>query len=564
MVRVKVSEHARSATLKKREAQDKIVALAAQGVPMYIACKQVGRSVQRYYEWRCEDANFARRVDLARMRAKDKTLPGTDFVEFRQTYFDRPTPVHHLRMIEAYERAQPDTLTMILGHPESAKTSVLTDRICYQLGPVDPNFRIAVITEGQDLARKIVGHVASRMTDTSQYAAFIESYGPFKAPDREQAKPWNSDFLTVLMSRNDEKEPSLEARGAGSTLYGGRYDEIHMDDIQSDRNIAQTPQLLRYIRQTVLTRPAKGKGKTFVNGSRVGVGDIYEVMQDEGMVDNLVLIPALTEWLDRDDHYRVGPKGVELVEGCPEVSQWPEYWSMLDLAKRRRKVGEEVWTRTYMQRTVYQGSATFTEAMLDEAKDRDRIAGARAGTNVICTVDPAFDTGVCAFMALGWTGSKLYIIDVLGRTDITRYEDIYAQMAAWSAAYRPSHWIVEQNNFQRGLKQDDRVRDLESKFRFSTEAHQTSRNKNDPVLGVAAMASAFVDGEVSIPWGDESTIGAMGPLVDELRSWRPIKKGITQDRVMALWFGWLWWESQRQVQAGDLRLWRPTWMRSAS
>ena len=377
-------------------------------------------------------------------------------------------------------------------------------------------------------------------------------------------------MLTELKSTNDEKEPSLEARGAGSRLYGGRYKKVIPDDIQSDNNLSATPQLMRYIRQTVLTRPQKGVGSTIFFGSRVGAGDVYEAMIDEGMVDRLVTIPALTSWVDRRDHFWVDAEGkVQLVPDCPEVSQWPGYWSMLDLAKRRKLVGEEVWQRTYMQRSWVEAGGAFTQEMLQAAKDLDRGLGRNGmGLDVICTVDPALDTGVCAFICLAYASDRLWVIDLLERRDISRYEDIYHQVNAWCAQYRPSVWVVEQNNFQKGLHQDDRMKALEQKYRFRTVPHQTSRNKNDPVMGVAAMASAFADQEIRLPWGDEESIKQSQLLLDELRLWRPKTKAVRQDLVMALWFGWLYWEQERRLLASRMGpkrpLRRPSWIRRAS
>lgn len=470
-------------------------------------------------------------------------------------------------MVEAVERAEPDSVTMILAFPEAAKTTLMTDRVCYVLGAVDPDFRFAVISEGRDLARKIVGHVASRMTDEESFGGFIRRYGPFRAGDRSvSARGWNADWLQVLAARRDEKEPSLEARGWGSKLYGGRYEEILLDDIQSSESLNQTPQMLRYIRQTVLTRPAAGVGRTVYVGSRVGVGDVPESMLDEGMVDTLVEIPALGRWLDRDEHFFVDRQNrVQLVPGCPEVSSWPEHWPMLRLASRRRKVGEEIWARTYMQRRVAEAGASFTEEMIEGTKDRSRGLGPKVqGVGRIMSVDPALDSGVAAFGMFAYSSSSLVLLDLLERTDIHRYEDIFEQVAAWAMVYRPDVVVVEQNNFQKGLHQDDRMRALAARFGFEPVPHQTSRNKNDPVMGVKMMASAFVDRQLSLPWGDDDAVHRVGVFCDELRNWRP-KSKVKQNLVMVTWFAWLYWEQVRQGMGLVLPdVWAPSWARSGS
>src|SRR5438105_358585 len=181
----------------------------------YEAIRHLGRRPQTYETWRKEDRDWADRVTQIRTRGRyePKMLA---FADFRQTYFNRSTPPHHARMTEAYERAKPGSITMVLGWPMCAKTSVLCDRTNYILGPVDPSYRIAVISEGRDLATKIVGQVAQRMTDEAMFGPYISAFGPFRGPDRA----WNANYIRILGSAIDEKEASLEARGAGSTLYG--------------------------------------------------------------------------------------------------------------------------------------------------------------------------------------------------------------------------------------------------------------------------------------------------------------------------------------------------------
>lgn len=570
----KRSPNARSA--KKSDDKAKLLAYATEGMSAAEACRLLGRPITTYERWRQEDPPWASRVSavLLRNRQARKGIAhgeaGIEFVEFRRVFFGHDTAPHHYRMIEAIERAEPDTITMILAFPEAAKTALMTDRVCYRLGAVDPNLRHCVISEGQDLARKIVGHVATRMTDEMQYLPYITAYGPFRSPERgTTTRPWNADYLQVLGASNDEKEPSLEARGWGSKLYGGRYDEMILDDMQSSESLNQTPQMLRYIRQTVLTRPAKGVGKTIYVGSRVGPNDLPETLIEEGMIDTLVTIPALERWLPRDEHFYVTKDNkVHLAPDCPEISTWADYWSMHQLAVRRKKVGEEIWARTYMQQRVVSEGASFTEEMIQKVKDPDRGLGlpkaGGLGTAKIMSIDPAFDSGVCAFAAAAYSANRLWLIDMLGRTDIHRYEDIYDQVATWAMRYRPDVVVLEQNAFQKGLHQDDRMIALSAKFGFEIVAHQTSRNKNDPVIGVKMMASAFIDDELSVPWGDDAAVGAMGPLLDELRNWRPKIKQLKQDRVMALWFIWLYWEQARQQM--NLILpdqFAPSWARGA-
>lgn len=101
---------------------------------------------------------------------------------------------------------------------------------------------------------------------------------------------------------------------------------------------------------------------------------------------------------------------------------------------------------------------------------------------------------------------------------------------------------------------------------FRIIPHTTSRNKSDPVMGVASMAGSFIRGEVSIPNGNAYVQDRFQPLQHQLRSWRPNVSGkmLTQDTVMALWFGWRRWMDFKKVDLGaaNWRMsalpWKPT------
>lgn len=547
------------ANLKKAEVKTRLLAAAAVHRDVDAATKALSVSSDHLVALQAEDPEWYDR--LVAVAAFDPAVV-EPFIDFRLRCFGHSTPPHHARIIKALEAARPGSISVILAYPQAGKTTLLTDWYCWKLA-FDPNFRIAVISEGQDLARKIIGHVATRMTDEMVAPEYLRSFGPFQSPDR--SKPWNADFLQVLRSSHNEKEPSLEARGANSRLYGGRYDKLVLDDIQSDNTAGDTKKLLRYIRQTVLTRPDDKKGSTSLVGSRVDSADIYRAMMDEEMVDHLVQIPALTQPVSADEHFRRykvnGQPVIEVNPDCPARPVW-ERTSLHELAVRRWQVKEEIWARTYMQAQVAGGGAVFAEDEVEACKDLKRGLGRNSlGMECIITMDPAFDTGVCAFMVLALDAGTMWIIDALERHDIHRYEDMYEQVGILAARYRPSTCIIERNNMQRGLITDDRMQSLGEKFRFEVIGHQSHRQKNDPVLGVNAMASSFIDREISIPWGDDDARSAMRPLCDELVAWRPRSK-IKQDSTMALWFGWIYWNDVRRTYSAPnvVRLHVPSWV----
>lgn len=553
----------------------RFLGLVADGMTTVEACRTVERTLSWYEKSREAHPDWARQVTDARLKAKDPSLAGIDFVQFRKTYFGYDTAPHHYRIVEGFELTKPGQLTVVLGFPGLGKTQTLTDYYSYLLAE-DPNNRICVISEGQQLSRNIIGQVSDRMTDEQRFPLYHARYGPFKQTawddkkreeeDRDPLKrAWTADYFKLLAADADQKDPSLASFGATSRIYGARFDYFVMDDIQSNETLVNTDKYLRSFRTSWSSRINLGQGqlgKMIAVGSRVGAGDIYEKLDDEGLIDNLITIPAMTAHVPRDEHFTIDAKGrIEVNPDCPAQPTW-EGMTLEHLAVLRRKAGEENWARTYMQDIVTDTAAVFTPEMMEQAKDQHRIIGpAPVGVDRWCAIDPALDTGMCAYMAAAIDSRRFYILDSLSVTDTRTYTDIYDRIRQWKVKYHPSLWVVEQNNFQKGMLQDDRLHT--AAHPANVLSHQTSgRTKNDNVMGVRMMANSFADGEIRIPWGDETTRNRMQPLVDELRRWRPNVKGavLQMDRVMTLWFLWMRWQAEREyMDRAELLLPRPSW-----
>ena len=526
---------------KKREAQDRVLALLAQGNSVSAACAQVGRRRETFYRWCEEEPWFKDRVAI--VRANDPETQ-TDFTTFRQTYFGRTTPAHQKKIIEVIESAEPRSINMILLPPGGGKTTVLEDWYNFILGE-NPNYRIAVISETRDLGRKILRNVANRMVDRELNPAYIDRYGPFKPPDRELNKPWNADVITHTQATSGERDYSMEVKGAGSSIYGSSFDCIILDDIQSIKSLSKTPMLLEYFRQTLFSRimRANTTGKVFIIGTRIGPGDFYEELLKDDIVTNLVRIPALDP--DGKSYF---PK--ETVRNGEEIG-----FSEEDLERVRKVVGEEAWSRQYMQEPKSKRGQTFTESMIDKCLDRDRGIDPYKvpGIYRIAALDPAL-AGHSVFRVASYEYDKLYLLDGKNEEGLARYEDMWDIIEQLTIKWRPQAWVIEGNAIQGGIAKSDRIIQMADRYGFSILTHQTGRNKQDDVIGVASMAGTFLRGELSIPYGDDEAQTSFNILIDELKAWRPDipTKLLRQDEVMCLWFLHLQWQRMRSNLASQI------------
>lgn len=528
----------------------------AAGYSVEDACALAGRSYSAYSKWR-QDPRFRVAVDEAKAARREPDKSPTSFRDFRKTYFGMDTYTHQALMVDALETVKPREIVMINIWPEAGKTTTVEDWICQQLA-LNPNLRITDVSESSGLCKKTVGRIKSRMTDSRNFGPYIAGYGPFYEDGQErEGKPWAKEYFTVAKADHDERDYSLEARAITSAAYGTRIDLLIVDDIQSRRNLAQTDTIYDHLRQTYFTRGRQMR--TVIIGTRIGTGDIYERMLDDGIIDRNITIPAIE------------PDGTIT---CPEL--WgvdrmmfdtDEEWMFAVQArvdKQRLIVGERAWAASYMQQPSFDGLSTFSEEMIESVKDPlRRVAPPELGEYVALSLDPALGGGN-ALTACVHEVAKLKILDQKIDYQFARMEDILVGIEDFAQRYHPNVVIIERDAFQKALVNDTRLAAIARRYGFQIVPHTTASAKADPILGVASMASAFILGEVSIPWQDDFTRRRLDGLVTQLRAWRPDVPArlLKQDAVMSLWFNWRYWMENRIARSGDDE-WRAGWNRTS-
>jgi hypothetical protein len=334
------------------------------------------------------------------------------------------------------------------------------------------------------------------------------------------------DYIRVWKADHDERDYSMEARGWRSTIAGTRTDLLLVDDIQSVRSLNRTDAMIEAFRQDMLTRPGK-EGRVVVVGTRVGQGDFYERIVEEEIVDKYICLPAM-----RDDE-----------------SLCPELWPTEVLKLRRKKVGEDVWWRNYMQAPRASMDATFTDQMIDDAMDLSRHIGERPKWAIGCVagLDPALAGGNAVHVA-AYSAEKYAVVDIDHGRNLARVEAILERLEKMAKLYRFEDLVVETNAYQKGLAEDERLRDLSKLYGFRIHVHQTGTNKLDQAIGVARMPISFIEGTISLPGAGTSDRERLEPLLGQLRTWRadvPTRR-LVQDQVMAMWFCWLFWQRKRK------------------
>jgi hypothetical protein len=507
-----------------------------------------------YAQWRKRFPEWAVEVDAARhesrLRGGTRTEPAkgkVDFTEARRHYFGYESYAHHRRIIEAIESTPPGGFTMILVPPEAGKSTLLEDWSLIRAGE-DPNYRLLLCTEAgtgeSSQAKKMLGSIKERMTDPdttnpdAQYplhiGEFLARYGPFRDAQEDKDKPWNANYIKVHRA-SGRRDYTIQCCGWRSKVYGSRCDDLLFDDTQSTDSLNQTEAILARMRGTFFSRPGQN-GRIFYIGTRVGLGDVPERLIEAGVVDNLVIIPAL----DADGN-----------SYCPEM--WPEE----ALAQKRRLVGERAWWCNYMQDPRQAENPTFDRELLEEARNAEvKVGKVPSGQRCVLGLDPALG-GFTSITATAWTPTTLQLVDHWEVPDLSRNEEIFSMVADFARRYSPGELVVEINSMQKGLARDDRMRDMARQFGFEVSEHETYQNKWQADFGVAAMAGSFIRREIIIPDGDEFSRRRMEPLLHQLEQWRPNvpAKLLRQDGVMSLWFCWRRWMEWRESSLVDAKMW---------
>lgn len=529
-----------------------------------VACAAAGVKRSTYERWRERYPDFKHRVDELRLESKTGPAPSTweaGFARFREHYFGMGSPWFHLKAIHAYENTPLGNITMILWPPEHGKTTLFEDYASYKLA-VDPSFRFTVCSEGQAMTRKILGRIKDRMTPAGGFREYVAKWGPFE-PQRGAllSQPWQADYFNVYKKAgHDERDYSMIGLGVASAIAGTRTDHLHVDDVTSLKNYNITPKIVEVFRQDWLSRPGE-RGRTTINGTRVGEQDFYEVLMDQFGPDlmKVIKLPAVV-WNELSQEYEpLWPKRVLVDPETGEETLSEDGYTMEMLDRTRAKVGEEAWARNYMQNPLAAGDRTFTDAHVKAmANPTRKLSEPLPGASGTITVDPALG-GYNVVSGFAFTVEKLSIIDMFEDQRLTSYEQVFARLEEMLLLMQGlnigvTDVVIEANAFQKGLQTDRQLLALQDRFGFNVRSHLTGDNKYDQEIGIASMARDCRLGHVEIPYaGDPRTRHEMNVLIEQLKRWRPNVKGarLRQDRLMTVWFAWILWRERRSGASLD-------------
>ena len=558
-----------------------ILSGVAEGLTIEAATAASGKSYKTYEYYRRTDKVFADKMDRTRLGLKDKNFASSDvhditFAEFRQRYLHSRTFAHQQNLIDVIEGREPAWLHPSMKYekglannrillnipPNHAKSMTVTvDYVTWQVCQ-NPNFRVLIVSQTQQLAADFLYAIKQRLTHPN-YEALQQAYAAGVGFNSKSAS-WQATRVTFgdELRESSEKDPNIEAVGIGGQIYGKRADMIIVDDAVTLKNANEFEKQIRWLTQDVRSR-LNPTGKLIIVGTRVTAIDLYKELRSEdrypgGLVPwTYLAMPALLTTDEDPDKWETlwpasdAPFDGQTESDLNEDGLYPR-WNGRNLYNERQAMDASTWALVYQQQDI------SDDAIFDPVCVRGSIDGMRksgrlvpghpghprdlSGFSVICGLDPAMvgDTAVVCY-AIDRVSHKRYIVDAIKITRPTPAA-IRQIIFDWTALYQPTEWIVEKNAFQSFLTQDEGIRQNLASRGVLLREHHTGSNKWDSGFGVASMSTLFgtkqFDGKhhrdnlMHLPSDQTENIKA---LIEQLITWSPTTKGKT-DMVMALWF----------------------------
>ena len=401
--------------------QDNFLAAIAQGMPRVEAAMAHGKVKDATIDqWLARSTEFRFRYGQAKAKARGEwKLNKLPFdADFRKKFFGYSTPSHMQKLIDvineqvaiAEKEQTRDRRVLILMPPEHGKSTVAVEEyISYRIA-MDPTFRASIVCATQGKARKRLGAIGRMLTDRHAYADLIDTYGPFRAEDRLDQKPWTADYFMHVRAPAAQRDYTCQALGLSGDIYGDRMDLIVYDDIATLKN--QTPaEIEKQWEKTwgeCRSRVRKG-GLFLVVGTHMREGDIYTVMQDRGFFTDVVIMPAIVEEPDE--------------EGNGGAALWGEGTSLKELLKLRED-DLRMFELMYQQNPRPSVGAIFTQEMLESCYDDTRWIGhVPEGSLVVAGIDPSvsnYTAAVVFALKRSETGEWFrYLVDVRNEKGLT-------------------------------------------------------------------------------------------------------------------------------------------------
>ena len=468
-----------------------------------------------------------------------------DFGKFRARYFRTEqgkkfeTPEFHQKWIESIMNTIDEgEQQMILSPPRHGKTELLIHFVVWLICN-NPNIRIMWVGGNEDIAKNSLLSVMDQLENNELLIEEICGPGAKFKPKTKSSKTWSQTGFTVgTRTVTGIKSPTMVGIGRGGKILSRDCDLIIADDIE-DHTSTMQPSSRENTRNwwtTTLSSRKEEHTAMVVIGSRQHYDDLYSHLLENESWKTIV-----------EEAHDTGCTIADFEEQeHVDCMLWASKRSFKWLMDRKRAAettgGRAIYEMVYLNIAMPEGLALFDRVEIETCREQKRDIGhIPPGTRLIAGLDPASTGYQAAFLwAYDNVQNKLYMVDMnnsLGGGIPQALEII----KGWWKQYNCSHWVIEENGFQKAIRQDKSIREFASVHGVHLEGHETNKNKFDPLYGVTAMRPLFQEEKISLPYLSYEAQEKVNLYTSQLVYFSSAKNksksvGTKTDIVMASWF----------------------------
>ena len=550
--RKKQEEASTQMTVSRGEHYEDYVKLYAEKVEKKLLQKQQVAKLLEVSNTIVTKMHEAYKVDKANLKkAEDWETPKEalaslrKFEDFRDRYFRTETGEKyetadfHQKWINAILTAIDEgNEQMILSPPRHGKTDLLTHFAVWQICK-NPNVRIMWVGGNEEIAKNAVGSVLDHLEHNQKLIEDFCIPGQTFKPKNRSGKSWTAGQFTVATRTvTGIKSPTMVAVGKGGKILSRDSDLIIADDIE-DHGTTIQPSAREQTRQwwtTTLSSRKEEHTAIVIIGSRQHPEDLYNFLLENPQMHKIVEEAHSTECVKPETEFE------EHTDCMLWASKRSYKWLYSRLQAAETTGGKSIFEMVYLNKAFAEGIAMFDVEEIDNCRDVNRVVGqVPANVKLIAGLDPASTGYQAAFLwAVNTDTGKMYMIDIenqKGGGIIQARKTI----KNWHEKYNLAHWVIEENGFQRAIRQDTELREYCARMGIYLEGHQTQKNKFDPIFGVGSMRELFKEQLISLPYGSaesetKSNIYRRQLIYFSTGASKQSGRNNKSDVVMASWF----------------------------
>ena len=426
---------------------------------------------------------------------------------------------------------------MILSPPRHGKTELLIHFVVWLICR-NPNIRILWIGGNEDIAKNSVSSVLDTLENNEGLKEdFCGPNGSFK-PATRTGKSWSQNGFTVsTRTVSGIKSPTMVGLGRGGKILSRDCDIIIADDIE-DFSSTMQPASRRNTKNwwtTTLGSRKEEHTAMVVIGSRQHPDDLYSALLEneawetivEEAHDSMCVIPEF----DEDDH--------------KDCMLWEDKRSFKWLMNRKRDAqttgGVQRFEMVYLNKAQAKGLSLFNPEVIKECYNQNvDLGNIPHSAYLVAGLDPAATGYQAGFLWAVETSAddiKLQMVDMENQQG-GGLEEARNLIKKWFDMYNCYHWVIEENGFQKAIRQDETTKQFANMHGIKLEGHETHKNKWDERFGVTALAPMFAEHKIVLPFSSPEAQSKSIAYTKQLSYFasKGNKNSYKSDIVMASWF----------------------------